>query len=163
MWWIPEVEVRQKEYERIRRLYPQGRVNAFTLRAEQNFYYYTITRAKKQCSTGFRQSSDKILGDSEQCWTALRYTKPWASSSKTALKDVEGNMPTSLEGKTEILRRAAFPPPPEDLIGPLLHRNSMAYQRVSKNRVRQALFHPSQKKTPGLDILNFSTLWIQWG
>lgn len=42
MWWTMEVEAKQKEYGRTKRLYQQERVNAFTLKAKRNSYNYTI-------------------------------------------------------------------------------------------------------------------------
>lgn len=75
-WWTLKVETRRKEYGGTRRLYKQGRVNGFTLRTEQNSYYYTLRRTKRHCCIAFLQESDEVLGDSKQCRTALRYTQP---------------------------------------------------------------------------------------
>lgn len=93
----------------MRRLYQQGRVNALTLKAERNFYHYTIRQGKSACWADFLQKWDEILGDSEWCWTALRYTRPCVSSATPALIDPEGNTGTSLEEKAEMVGRTAFP------------------------------------------------------
>lgn len=47
-WWTSEVVAKQKEYGRTTPLYQEGRTNAFTLRVEQNSYYYMVCRAKRQ-------------------------------------------------------------------------------------------------------------------
>lgn len=122
------------------RLYQYKRVNALTLRVEQNSYYYTIRRAKRQCWAAFQEESDEILGDSDRYCTALKYSKPWALSSTSGFKDPEGNTPTSLEYKAEMVQKTAFPAPPANLIGPPLHWESTDHQRVDEYSVRKLLF-----------------------
>lgn len=56
----------------------------------------------------------------------------------------------------------AFPSPPADSIGPPLHWESTARQRIDEDRVRRTLFDQSQKKEPRLDRLNFSPLRLLW-
>lgn len=41
-WWTPEAEGKHKEYGCTRKLYQQGKSNAFTQKAERNSYYYII-------------------------------------------------------------------------------------------------------------------------
>lgn len=140
----------------------EGMVNTFTLWAEWNSYYYTIRRAKRECWAAFLQGSHRILGDSEPCWKALRYTKPWASTTTPALKDPEGNMTTSLEDNAEMVGRVAFSRPPVDWVGLPPQQKSTAHQSVDESRVRRTLFDQSQKKAPGPDRLNFSMLQLLW-
>lgn len=67
IWKTQEVEAKQNYYGGTRRLYQQGRFNAFTLNAESNSYYYTIRRAKKASWATFLQGLYEILVDSERC------------------------------------------------------------------------------------------------
>lgn len=147
-WLTPEVKGKLKEYRRKRRLHQQGRVNVFTLRAERNSCYYSIRLVNRICWATFLQRSDKILEDSEQCRTALRYTRLWVSSTTPPLRDPEDTIATSLEDKTEMVGRTAFPAPLADLIGTLPHREGTTDQRVDAERVRRTLFDQLQKKEP---------------
>lgn len=156
------MEVNRNEYRRTKRLYEQGRVNAFILSAERNPYDYTISWRKRVCCVVFLKRCDWILADYERCWTALKYTKPWASSTTQALGDRKGNTATSLEDKTKMVRRTAFPPTPADPMCPPLRLKGRAHQSVDEVRVRKALFNKSQKKAPGWDTLSFSTLQLMW-
>lgn len=161
-WGTAEVAARRKEYGRIRKLYQQGRVNTFSLKAKWNTYYYTIRWAKRERWVAFQKDLDEILGDSEWCWTARQNTRPWASSTNSALRDLEGNTVTSVEDKTEIVRKVAFPPPPFDPSRSPLHREGTAYLGIDKSRVGKTLFDQSQKKEPRLDRLNLITLKLLW-
>lgn len=76
-------------------LYKHGRTSTFTLKAEQNSYYYTIRWAKGAYWAAFLQRLDEILVDSRYCWTALWYTKPWALSTTPSPMDNDDNTATS--------------------------------------------------------------------
>lgn len=107
--WTPEVETKCNEYGKIRRLYQQGRVSAFTLKAVRNAYYYTIPRAKKVYRRCFLQGADKNLGESKRCWIALMYTKSWVSSTTPTLQNPESNQAKELEDNATMILSETFP------------------------------------------------------
>lgn len=61
-----------------------------------------------------------------------------------------------------MIRRAAFPPPPADPMGPILHREGTTYQIVDEARVRKTSFDQSERKAPGPERLIFSALRLLW-
>lgn len=61
LWWTTEVKAKLKEYGKIRRLYQQGRGNAFSLKAVRNTYYYLIRLAKRQGWWDFLQKENKTI------------------------------------------------------------------------------------------------------
>lgn len=133
-------------------------MNAFTLKAERNFYYYKVRRTKRQCWVACLQGTDVVMGESKHCWIPLRYTKPWSLSTTPALEDSEGNEATMLKNKDRMIRKAAFLHPPTDPIELPPCCRSSVYQRVDEAIVWRALFHQSQKKAPDSDWINISAL-----
>lgn len=141
-------------------MYQEGRTGAFTLRAEQNFYYYTVHEAIKECWAAFPQSADEVIGGRERYWTALRYTWPWTTSTTLALTDTKSRQAVTLEEKEEMIRNTTFPQEPADPGDPPPHLSGRAFRRVNEAIVQRLLFHQSQKKAGGPDRLNFSTLHL---
>lgn len=79
-WRTADGTAKWKAYGRTRRPYKKGRTNASTLRAERNSYYYMVHRSKRQYWAAFLQGADEVIGESNRCWTALRYTRRWSTS-----------------------------------------------------------------------------------
>lgn len=100
--------------------------------------------------------------DSDRCWTALRYTKEWATAVTPALQGPNGMIAATIEEKEEMIRTNCFPAPPLD--GQELPRQTTgpAHLDVTESSVWQALHHQSTKKAPGPDRLNFHALRLLW-
>lgn len=139
-WWTPEVTAEQNAYGRTRSLYQEGRTNAFTVRAEQNIYYYMVRRAKRQYRAAFLHGTDTVIGESERCWTVLRNTKPWSLFTTPALENTEGNQAITLEKKEEMVGRAAFTHPKVDPVDPPSYRSSRAHPMIDETTVQRVLF-----------------------
>lgn len=149
--------VKCKEYGQSRGLYQQMRTSRFTLKVTRNSYYYTVQRDKQKCWKDFLQGAEGVqniatagaetrtstggqqLGDTERCWMALRYTRPWISSTTPALKVMGGNQATTVEDKEVMVRRVAFPRPPDDSVCYFPSRPSTAHQDIDRETVQQAL------------------------
>lgn len=79
-----------------------------------------------------------------------------------ALSDPNDITATSLEDKAEMVEKVVFFHQPANPIGPPPHPEGTAHQRIDEDKVRRAQFDQSQKKVPGSDRLNFSTLRLLW-
>lgn len=90
--------------------------------------------------------------------TALRYTKPWVSSTTSAFGDTERNKAVTLEEKEEMVGKTAFPHPPADPVVPPSHHSHREHQRVNECTVPRVLFVQSQRKAPGQYRLKFEAL-----
>lgn len=137
--WTQEVTAKGKAYERTLWLDQKGRVNLFTLRAEQKSYYYMICSTNRQFWAAFLPGVYEVVGESKRYCTALRYTKPLSFFTTTTVRDTEGSETIALEEKKDIVHRAVFSHPAADLEGSLLHSSGRAHQRVNETTLRKAL------------------------
>lgn len=133
-WWTPKLKNIRKDYGRIKRLYQHRRVSKFTLRRTRNSYYHMVRQFKHKCWDELLQGPEEVQGkrtsdtqkeqenrgltDTERCWIALWYTKSWMSSTMPVLKKADDRVATTLEEKEELIRRAAFSLPQDDLVEP---------------------------------------------
>lgn len=98
-----------RTYGRKRSLYQDSTINAFTLRAEWNSYYYIVRRAKQQCWAAFLRGTNEVMGESERCLTVLEYTKLCSSSTVPAPEDTESNQPVTMEERRRWSAKQLFP------------------------------------------------------
>lgn len=63
-WSTRKVAIKQVIYGRKQRLYLEVRVGSFTPRVEQNFYYYTVHRAKYKCWIAILQGANQVMRES---------------------------------------------------------------------------------------------------
>lgn len=94
-------------------------------------------------------AGEEQIGDTESYWIAFGYTLSWMSSTILSLKDMEGNLPITLEDKKTMVRRAAFLRLPEDPVFP--HMSGTAHQNIIIVAVRRVLYYQVQTKSPGPD------------
>lgn len=137
------------------------------LRQVRNAYYY-IHQAKRQCWQNFLQRLDNNsqpktnLINENHCWMALKYTKPRQFKMTPALKDVEGNIATSMNAKEALVRTSAFSKPPTNGTAEPVVTSGTAHKEVTEKVIEKALMTQSTSKAPGPDKFNFRILRMVW-
>lgn len=149
-WWNEEVAQARKTWSQDKR-----RLSGAEMRQARNAYYRDIRQAKRTCWQDFLQKDEK----QNHCWTALKYTKPLQFKTTPALKDGNGYVATSMIAKEALVRKSAFPKPPNSnprpeprILGGTAHIN------ISEEIVCYALMSQSASKAPGPDKINFQIL-----
>lgn len=117
-----------------------------------------MKRAKRLCWQKFLQ------GDPQQnhCWTALKYTKLLQFKTTLAVKDLEGNIATSMKANEALVRKSAFPKPPRSRRPGPKTEPGIAQLTVTKDIVSKALVSQSATKAPGPNKINFQILRMIW-
>lgn len=124
------------------------------LKQARNSYYRTIKKAKRLCWQKFLQREEQ----QDHCWAALKYTKRLQLKTTPALKDLEGNIATSMTAKEAFVCKSAFPKPPSDSRPDPRIESGIAHPTITKDIVSHALFSQSVTKAPGPNKINFQIL-----
>lgn len=148
----------------------------------RNANYRKIRQARDQCLEKWIQGKDerydlpsenftheeaweiqrRYKDEDERCWTALHYTKDWATAITPVLKDQNGAMAVTIEKKEDLVREFNFPvPPSDDQELPELTPGE-AYKAVNMDLVHKALYYQSVRRASGPDRINFHALCIMW-
>jgi hypothetical protein len=155
-WWNDTIKEMRKGVSDAKRQRRQGRAGKQAVEEARRMLHRTINREKRQMWQQFLQNAER-----DQCWVALRYCSPWASSTTPAIRDQMGGMAVTLEEKEVAFRQSAFPPPPggQHVQLPL---GGMAGDRVTKETIKEAILGQSVKKAPGPDRLTFRAIRLIW-
>lgn len=100
--------------------------------------------------------------EQKYCWAAQHVTKPYEVSTSPALKDSAGRLAATFKQTEELIRKSAFPELPVDNSHRPINQLESSYKLVTKDLVHKALFTPSVKKYPSLEMLNFGASRLLW-
>ena len=131
-------------------------------------YYRTIRKAKRLCWQNFLQGKEGNISqqpqilDPNRCWTALKYIKPLQLKTTPALKDVDGNIATSMKAKEALVYQSAFPKPPISLETEPLISSGIAHKGITEEKIYLALVTQAIAKAPGPNKINFRILRMIW-
>lgn len=167
-WWNEKVAEARKSWAKTKRKFGRDEIHKDEFRQARNLYYRTIRKAKRLCWQNFLQGKEgdtsqqpQIL-DPNRCWTTLKYTKPLLFKTTPALKDVDGNVATSMKAKEALVYRSAFPKPPISLEAEPLISSGIAHKRITEEKVYLALVIQAIAKAPGPNKINFRILRMIW-
>lgn len=106
--------------------------------------------------------SVRQLNDTKRCWTALRYTKSWMSSTTPVLADPDRNQAITLDVKERLsggqsshtykLTQWDYSPP----------RVGLTHHKVDRETVCRTLYGQSQIKAADSDCINFTVFILLW-
>ena len=78
------------------------------------------------------------------------------------LRDADGCSATSMTAKEALVRKSAFPKPPQNLKDEPVVVSGIAHMEVTQSIVAHALMSQSASKAPGPDKINFRILRMIW-
>lgn len=93
----------------------------------------------------------------DQCWTALRYTKPQQFKTTLTLNNADDHIAVSMKAKKALVCKSAFPSPPVSSHNKPIVHSEVAHKTVTNDIVDKSLMTQSSVKVPGQDKINF---WI---
>ena len=163
-WWNEEVAEARKVWAKNKKRLSESEAYREELKQARNQYYRTIRKAKRLCWQNFLQGSEPKplshdqLPDQRRCWTALKYTKQLQFKTMPTLRDADGCSATSMTAKEALVRKSAFPKPPQNLKDEPVVVSGIAHMEVTQSIVAHALMSQSASKAPGPDKINFRTL-----
>ena len=153
-WWNKEVSEARKSWAKSKRKFGRDKDHKDEFKQARNLYYRTIRKAKRLCWQNFLQGEEEntrqqsqIL-DQNRCWTALKYTKPLQFKTTPALKDLDGNVATSMKAKEAFVYRSAFPKPPISLEAEPVIPCGIAHKGITEEKVYFALVTQAIAKAP---------------
>lgn len=92
----------------------------------------------------------------------MKYTKPQQFKTTQALRDPSGKIAISMKDKEVMVRRTAFPSPPQSTLREPRIPAGTAHTIITKKLVQKALIAQSTQKRPGPDKMNFRILRLIW-
>ena len=164
-WWNEEVAQARLIWAKDKRRLSRREDLKEELKQARNQYYRVIRKAKRVCWQNFLQGKTQSSGtaiDKNQCWTALKYTKPLQFRTTPALKDSDGNTAVSMKAKEALVRKSAFPKPPINLFEPSVIPSGLAHTKITEEVVARTLMTQAANKAPGPDKINFKILQMIW-
>ena len=164
-WWNKEVAEARLIWAKDKRRLGRNEDLKEEFKQARNWYYQTIRKAKRECWQNFLQGKSQSPGvamDKNDCWTALKYTKPLQFQTTPAFRDSDRNTAVSMKAKEVLVQKSAFPKPPTNLIELPVISLGLAHTKITEEVVAQALVTQAATKAPGPNKINFQVLQMIW-
>lgn len=181
-WWSQEINLTRSNLKRTRQQFQRQQVSTEEHKVMRNAYHGKIKQTSDQCFEKWIQGEDERYDipsenpthedtwenkrrrkdEDERCWTALSYTKDWATNITPVLKGQNGSMAVAIEDEKDLAREFNFPvSPSDDQELPELTPGE-EYKTINMDLLHKALSHQSARKAPSPDRINFHAIHIIW-